>query len=241
MMSKTKPRVRLIDLGKVDYQQAWDIQTKQHQNLVLRKRMNQGRVEINDEIMQAENTLFFCEHNPVYTLGKSGTEDHLLLDNQNLEKSEFQFFKINRGGDITYHGPGQLTVYPIFDLEEWYTDVHRYVRELEEVIIRLLAKFDIVGSRQQGFTGVWISDNHGSSRKICAIGVHMSRWVTLHGLAFNINTDLGHFENIIPCGIQQEDKTVTSLSKELSVIQDFEAIKLLVKQSFAEVFDFEYY
>ncbi len=223
------------DLGLISYQKAWDYQTVLNKKLIDRKRAN-GE----DEGYQAYHYLLTCEHKPVYTLGKSGSMDNLLLDKSELSQSKFEFFKINRGGDITYHGPGQLVVYPIFDLEYFFRDIHKYVRFLEEVVIRTLAEYDIVATRQEGFTGVWILNDKGPSRKICAIGVHLSRWVTLHGLAFNINSNLSHFGNIIPCGIATEDKTVTSLEKELGKKVDMNEVKTKIKSHFASLFEYKY-
>ena len=189
-----------------------------------------------------EHSILFCEHAHVYTLGKSGSEDHLLISPERREEQQIEYFKINRGGDITYHGPGQLTVYPIFDLDEFYHDLHKYVRDLEEVVILMLATYGIVGYREPDFTGVWIgpNDQFPLKRKICAIGVHMSRWVSLHGLALNVNTDLDMFDNIIPCGIQEEDKEVTSIERELGKKVDLQDAKLRLKSTFATVFGFEY-
>ncbi len=189
-----------------------------------------------------EHSILFCEHSHVYTLGKSGSEDHLLISEKERTTKAIEYFKINRGGDITYHGPGQLTIYPIFDLDEFYNDLHKYVRDLEEVVIRMLATYGVVGYREPGFTGVWIAPNeqHVLKRKICAIGVHMSRWVSLHGLALNINTDLDMFNNIIPCGIKEADMVVTSLAKELGKNIDLQDAKFRLKTTFAEVYGFEY-
>lgn len=177
----------------------------------------------------------------MYTLGKSGSLDHLLLNEQELDKEGFTFYKINRGGDITYHGPGQIVGYPIFDLDCFFTDVHKYVRYLEEAVIRTLRDYGIEGRREQGFTGVWLAatDNQ-PKRKICAIGVHLSRWVTMHGFAFNVNTQLSHFENIIPCGINDDDKSVTSMSKELNKVIDIAEVKHKLKNHFAQLFEFEF-
>ena len=186
--------------------------------------------------------LIFCEHNHVYTLGKSGSKDHLLLDDKQLMSEEIEYFKINRGGDITYHGPGQITGYPIFDMDEFYSDIHKYVRMLEECIIKLLAQYGINGDRIPDFTGVWVKsfDPNKPHRKICAIGVHLSRWVTMHGFALNVNTDLDYFKNIIPCGIADDDKTVTSISKELGKKVSMEDVKERLKTIFAAEFNFEY-
>ncbi len=196
------------------YQEVWQLQTHLQQKLVRAKRSGD---------FDHPGYLLLCEHNPVYTLGKSGSAEHLLLEEDQLSKDTFEFFKINRGGDITYHGPGQITGYPILDLDQYYHDLHRYIRELEEVVIRTLGQWDIEGSRVDGYTGVWIEVRNSGlprpmsriKRKVCAIGVHMSRWVTMHGFALNVNTDLSHFNHIVPCGIQDEDKVVTSMAQEL--------------------------
>ncbi|MCL4161642.1 UNVERIFIED_CONTAM: hypothetical protein GTU68_059128 [Idotea baltica] len=217
-------QVKFEDLGLINYQEAWDYQTGLHKSVVAHK---------------LENYLLFCEHPPVYTLGKSGSLDHLLLNEAELEEGGFSFHKINRGGDITYHGPGQVVAYPIFDLDGFFTDVHKYVRFLEEVVIRTLAEYDIEGTREKGYTGVWLpAKGQLPKRKICAIGVHLSRWVTMHGFAFNVNTNLQHFQHIIPCGIQEDDKTVTSLATELGSPVDVEVIKTQLKAHFAELFVF---
>jgi len=222
----SKPVVKVEDLGRMSYQKAWDYQTELQQDIIKQKRAGNPN---------PDNYLLFCEHNPVYTLGKSGSADHLLIDIE--EQTEFEYFKINRGGDITYHGPGQLTVYPIFDLEQFFTDVHRYVRSLEEVVIRTIGQYGIQGKRVEGFTGVWIEeDGLIVERKICAIGVHLSRWVSLHGLALNVNTDLSHFKNIVPCGIQEEGKDVTSMQSEINRSLNLDDIKHKIKDSFSDVF-----
>ena len=175
--------------------------------------------------------LIFCEHHHVYTLGKSGSEDNLIISPEKREKEDIEYFKINRGGDITYHGPGQITGYPILDLDEFFTDIHKYVRYIEEVIIATIKDYGLHGIRLEGYTGVWLPPNkaHDKYRKICAIGVHLSRWVTMHGFAFNVNTDLTYFNHIIPCGIVDEDKTVTSLAHELGQNVDMEEVIEKVK------------
>jgi len=184
------------------------------------------------------NHLLFVEHNPVYTLGKSGDISHVLIDEKEREKKGIEFFKINRGGDITFHGPGQLVGYPILDLDNFKTDLGWYLRSLEEVIILTLAEYGLKGDRSPGETGVWIDpDIKGKERKICAMGIRCSRWITMHGFAFNINTDLNYFNYIIPCGIQ--NKQVTSLQKELSAKIPMEEVKQKVKENFARVFDAE--
>jgi len=182
--------------------------------------------------------LLYVEHPPVYTLGKSGNIQHVLLDEAERAKRNIRFYKINRGGDITFHGPGQLVVYPILDLEKFYRDIGKYLRNLEEVIIRTLSDYGITGDRSPGETGVWIDpENKAKARKICAIGVRCSRWITMHGLAFNVNTELDYFTGIIPCGIQ--DKQVTSLQKELSREIPMQEVKEKVKRYFEEVFGVE--
>ncbi|NUO01971.1 MAG: lipoyl(octanoyl) transferase LipB [Saprospiraceae bacterium] len=234
-------RVVFQDLGKIDYQQAWDYQTGLHRELVSLKLENRQRAADGLPPLVQRHYLLFCEHPPVYTLGKSGSEANLLLDEQSLESQQFQFFRINRGGDITYHGPGQIVGYPIFDLDCFFTDVHRYVRFLEEAVIRTLAEYGIAADREQGYTGVWLPATALlPRRKICAIGVHLSRWVTLHGFAFNVNTDLSHFENIIPCGITDTDKTVTSMKRELNQNIEMNEVKLKLKAHFSELFGFEF-
>lgn len=229
------------DLGRMDYQQAWDYQTKLHRELVALKLENRQRMSEGSPPLAQRHYLLFCEHPPVYTLGKSGSATNLLLDEKSLENQGFQFFAINRGGDITYHGPGQIVGYPIFDLDCFFTDVHRYVRSLEEAVIRTLAEYGVEADREQGYTGVWLPANERlPRRKICAIGVHLSRWVTLHGFAFNVNTDLSHFQNIIPCGISDTDKSVTSLQQELNRPLDVEAVKTKLKVHFSDLFGFEF-
>ncbi|MCC6281368.1 MAG: lipoyl(octanoyl) transferase LipB [Saprospiraceae bacterium] len=227
--------VQFRDLGQMDYQAAWDLQTGLHRNLVDKK-LNNKHLQLGS--YPQEHQLLLVEHPPVYTLGKSGSMDHLLLSEEEMSSRGIQFFPINRGGDITFHGPGQVVGYPILDLDCFFTDVHRYVRNIEEVIIRTLAEYGIASQRIQGYTGVWIADAAGERfRKICAIGVHLSRWVTLHGWAFNVNTPLEYFDYIVPCGIADEDKTVTSLAKELGRPVDMQEVKEKIKRHFAEVFE----
>lgn len=239
-MNTIKNRVHFEDLGLVDYKQTWDYQQSLNKKLIERKRSYE-KLHGNLEGYEGQHYLLICQHKPVFTLGKSGSASHLLLNEKGLEAENISYYKINRGGDITYHGPGQLVVYPIFDLECFYTDVHKYVRMLEEIIIKTLKDFQLEGIRVKGFTGVWLEKAEKNERhKICAIGVHLSRWVSLHGLAFNVNTNLDHFKHIIPCGIAAEDKKVTSLSKELGKKQDLEVVKLKIKAHFAAHFGFEY-
>lgn len=227
--------VKYEDLGQMPYQAAWDYQTGLHRALVDQKTQHRGEAPGS---YPQDHRLLLVEHPPVYTLGKSGSLDNLLLSEDELRARGIEFFPINRGGDITFHGPGQVVGYPILDLECFFTDVHRYVRNLEEVIIRTLADYRLAGDRVSGYTGVWLAPKEpgGQWRKICAIGVHLSRWVTLHGWAFNVNTPLEYFGYIVPCGIADEDKTVTSLEKELGQKVDFEEVKKKIQYHFAEVF-----
>ncbi|MEY2764648.1 MAG: hypothetical protein RLZZ205_1072 [Bacteroidota bacterium] len=217
--------VRFEDLGKRDYKECWDYQESLFERIVdrkLQKRLNPEAPE------NQENHLLFVEHPHVYTLGKSGDEKHLLLSEEQLKKVGASFYPINRGGDITYHGPGQIVGYPIFDLELFFTDIHLYLRFLEEAIILTLAEYGITAGRIDGLTGVWLDENHPiKARKIAALGVKCSRWVTLHGFAFNVHPDMNYFTNIIPCGIS--DKPVTSMEKELGYAPNFEEVKIKLK------------
>lgn len=232
-------QVKFEDLGLIPYKEAWDYQTRLHKSAVERKLENRQLQKEGQPTQPLRHFLLFCEHPPVYTLGKSGSLDHLLLAEEELAAEGFTFHKINRGGDITYHGPGQLVGYPILDLDGFFNDVHKYVRYLEEVVIRTLADFELTAGREQGYTGVWLPMTATQpKRKICAIGVHLSRWVTMHGFAFNINPQLQHFDHIIPCGIQEEDKAVTSLTKELGAPVDMQLVKDRLKQHFAQLFSF---
>lgn len=238
-----KQTVLFEDLGAMSYKDAWDYQTVLHKQLVANKLAH--REEVPGAYPQS-HYLILVEHPPVYTLGKSGSESNLLLDEAALQARGIAYYPINRGGDITYHGPGQIVGYPILDLDCFFTDVHRYVRNLEEVIIRTLADFGIQGLRAEKYTGVWVqgvpdwADSNDpfwqKNRKICAIGVHLSRWVTLHGWAFNVNTDLAYFDYIVPCGIRDEDKTVTSMARELNRPLGLPAVKNHIRRHFAEVF-----
>lgn len=230
-------KVKFEDLGLIPYKKAWAYQTEVHRQLIDRKL----EARKNKEILTAPvHRLLFCEHPPVYTLGKSGSESNILLDEKTLEQEGFEYFRINRGGDITYHGPGQIVGYPVFDLDFFFNDVHQYVRFLEEAIIRTLQYYDIEAYRIKEYTGVWLPEKGFlPKRKICAIGVHLSRWVTLHGFAFNVHPKLNHFDNIIPCGINDTDKAVTSLEKELNRPIDIEEVKGLVKRHLGELFGFE--
>jgi lipoyl(octanoyl) transferase len=205
-------------LGLIDYKEAWDYQEKLLKEAVdLKIAFRNGQTT---EIPQ--NYLLFCQHPHVYTLGKSGKQEHLLLNEEQLKVHEATYYKINRGGDITYHGPGQLVVYPIFDLEQFFTDIHKYMRLLEEAVILTLTDFGIESGRVEGLTGVWIEGDTDRARKICAMGVKCSRWVTMHGIGFNVNTDLNYFSHIIPCGI--DDKAVTSMQQELGAELDINEV-----------------
>lgn len=209
----------IIDLGLIPFNEAWKIQTDIHEELIgLKKADPEGKSFKN-------HSLILCEHPHVFTLGKSGKEDHLIQPKDKMSEIEAEYLKINRGGDITYHGPGQLVAYPILDLDKLFNDVHKYVRLLEQTVIDVLGEYKISGERIPGLTGVWLDTDSAHPRKICAIGVHLSRWVSLHGLAFNINTNLDYFKYIIPCGINQLDKGVTSLSIELQQTVDMNTVK----------------
>jgi len=235
------PKVKFEDLKGESYEFYWNYQKEILQDTIHFKRCSlEERAEIGRNYQR--HHLLFVEHTPVYTLGKSGSMDHLLLTPEEQKILGVEFFKINRGGDITYHGPGQITGYPIFDLEEFFTDVHKYVWSIEESIIQTLKAYGLESRRIQGFTGVWIpaDERNPINRKICAIGVHMSRWVSMHGFAFNVNTDLSYFDRIVPCGIVDPDKGVTSLEKELGKKMDLTEVKLKLKDTFASVFNFEF-
>lgn len=237
----------------MDYKTAWDYQEKLLQENVRRKSLvssresiviseaannNDSELTTHDSRLTTEHYLLFVEHPPVYTLGKSGNIENVLMSEDQLEENGIQFFRTNRGGDITFHGDQQIVGYPILDLEKFYTDIGKYLRNLEEVIIATLADYGLKGARSAGETGVWLDpDIPGRERKICAMGVRTSRWITMHGFAFNVNTDLSYFNNIIPCGIQ--NKQVTSLEKELGKKIDFEEAKERVKKNFEKVFEVE--
>lgn len=228
------PEVHFQDLGLIDYQEAWDYQEKLFgASIALKIERRNGTSD-----KATQNHLLFCEHPHVFTLGKSGTEDHLLLNETELEEHDAKFYKINRGGDITYHGPGQLVAYPLFDLDYFFTDIHKYMRYLEEAVIQVLAHYGIKGERSSGFTGVWIDADKPTARKICAMGVKASRWITMHGIGFNINSNLSYFSHIVPCGI--EDKSVTSLQQELGRTVDMQEVKDLLKEKLASQFGFTY-
>lgn len=244
-----KQKVIFRDLGKMEYKEAWDYQEKLLHENARRKSAVYGRQSSVDSPqfgslptadceLQTEHYLLFVEHPPVYTLGKSGNIENVLMSEEQLEQNGIQFFRTNRGGDITFHGEQQIVGYPILDLEKFYTDIGKYLRNLEEVIIATLGDYGLTGARSQGETGVWLDPGIlGKERKICAMGVRTSRWITMHGFAFNVNTDLSYFNNIIPCGIQ--NKQVTSLEKELGRKIDFEEAKEKVRKNFEKVFEVE--
>ncbi|MBX2816637.1 MAG: lipoyl(octanoyl) transferase LipB [Saprospiraceae bacterium] len=230
------PKVEVHSLGQVSYAQALEVQTELRDALIAAKRSQDS-----EQVSETIHHLVFCQHQHVYTLGKSGKEANLLLDQKGLEEAEIEFYKAGRGGDITYHGPGQLVCYPIFDLDHFFTDVHRYVRTLEEAVIATCSDYGIETERLDGFTGVWLSDAEQmeKKRKICAIGVHLSRWVTMHGLALNVNTDLSFFDHVIPCGIADPKKTVTSLKQELDRALPLVEVEARLLHHLARLFNFE--
>lgn len=222
------------DWGLVDYQEAWNRQEALFAETVALKIDNRTH----ERHTPTKNYLIFVEHPHVYTLGKSGKPEHLLLDEAGLKEKEATYYKINRGGDITYHGPGQIVGYPILDLDNFFTDIHLYLRTLEEAIILTLADYGLKASRYPGYTGVWLDVDNKDARKICAMGVRSSRWVTMHGFALNINSELDYFNNIVPCGI--EDKAVTSLAAELGTEPDIEEVKARLKTHIGEVFEMKF-
>ncbi|MEK6615490.1 MAG: lipoyl(octanoyl) transferase LipB [Bacteroidota bacterium] len=236
----TLQKVKFIELGLIDYKECWDYQEKLFQEIISLKTQNRNLPHVRATLNGAPtlNYVLFCEHPHVYTLGKSGNEKNLLLNEEQLKNKNVAYYKINRGGDITYHGPGQMVGYPILDLDNFFTDIHKYLRYLEEIIILTLKDYGIESGRMDGLTGVWLDwKNPARARKICALGVRTSRWVTMHGFAFNINSDLSYFNNIIPCGIN--DKAVTSMNKELDRELNMEEVKQKVKKYFAQVFECE--
>ncbi len=223
-MEKTS-KIYIQDLGVIDYKEAWDYQTS------LLKSLADNKLA---KIYNEKQYFILCEHPPVYTLGKSGSIDHLLLSQDELSQKGYDYYKINRGGDITHHSPGQIVGYPILDLVLHKEDVHWYVRAIEEIIIRTLAEYGIKGERIEKFTGVWILGQ--PNKKIAAIGVHMSRWITMHGFALNVNNDLSLFDNIVPCGIIDPNKRITSLSAEIGKEFDINEVKQHLIKHFEEVF-----
>jgi len=229
-----KKPVVFRDLGHMDYKACWDLQETYFNTSVQQKLDNRNKTP--EEQVVTTDHLFFVEHPHVYTLGKSGDMANLLLDDEALAKVDARFYAINRGGDITYHGPGQIVGYPIFDLDHFFSDIHKYLRYLEEAIILTLADYGIQAGRIEGLTGVWLDEsNPAKARKIAALGVKCSRWVTMHGFAFNVNADLSYFKNIIPCGIT--DKAVTSMHLELGRTLDMDEVKSRLQNHIAEVFD----
>jgi len=226
-------KVQLIDLGTKDYKETWDFQENLFKSIVDLKSANRN----SDNPKATPNYLLFVEHPHVYTLGKSGDTSNLLLNEEQLKEKNATFYKINRGGDITYHGPGQIVGYPILDLDNFFTDIHKYLRLLEETIIKVLADYGIEGGRSEGETGVWLDVGTPFARKICAMGVRASRWVTMHGFALNVNSDLGYFDNIIPCGIR--GKGVTSMHAELNQKVDELAVEKKIIRYFSELFEAE--
>lgn len=245
METSIKQGVLFRDLGRIEYQAAWDYQEKLLQENVqvkieARSRMSEAG-SLKPEVIDQESTtnyLLFVEHPPVYTLGKSGAIEHVLISEEERAARGISFYNTNRGGDITFHGIEQLVGYPILDLEKFYTDIGKYLRNLEEVIIATMAEYGLKGERSPGETGVWMDASiPGKERKICAMGIRCSRWITMHGFAFNVNTDLSYFDYIIPCGIQ--NKQVTSLQKELGQTLDMNEVKEKVKKNFERVFNVE--
>ena len=231
--------VHFSDLGKIDYKSAWDYQEEiLSKNVAFKTEARLNGADANPFLIPTTHHLLFCEHPPVYTLGKSGNISNVLLSNEEMNNQGIEFFRTNRGGDITFHGPQQIVGYPILDLEKIKTDIGIYLRNIEEVIIKSLAAYDIIAGRSAGETGVWIdADVPGKERKICAIGVRCSRWITMHGFALNVNTDLDYFSNIIPCGIQ--NKQVTSIKRELNKEVSYQEVKDKLKKNFEIVFEVE--
>jgi lipoyl(octanoyl) transferase len=230
------PIVHFQNLGLIDYKAAWDYQEKLFNESTELKLYNRKNPDDQKEI---KNYLLFCEHPHVYTLGKSGDSSHLLVNETELKDNQATFYKINRGGDITYHGPGQLVGYPILDLDQFFTDIHKYLRYLEEAVILTLKEYDIESGRIDGLTGVWIDlQDPFKARKICAMGVRCSRWVTMHGFALNVNADLKYFNNIVPCGIS--DKKVTSMDKELNRTVPMEEVASKMKKNLSDLFLFSF-
>ena len=225
--------ILLKELSLKDYKETWDYQTELLQEIVDTKIANRR----NSESEITKNHFLFVEHPHVYTLGKSGDLSNLLLNREQLKKKGATFYKINRGGDITYHGPGQIVGYPILDLENFITDIHKYLRLLEETIILTIAEYGIKGTRSEGETGVWLDVGTPFARKICAMGIRSSRWVTMHGFALNTNVDLGYFDNIIPCGIR--GKAVTSMEAELNRKIDLDEVKQKILKHFKILFEVE--
>lgn len=232
-------KVQVLDWGLIDYKEAWDKQEAIFAETVklkieLREKQTGGE---DTEDFTTPNYLIFCQHPHVYTLGKSGNPENLLLDDAGLKAKNAVYYPINRGGDITYHGPGQLVCYPILDLDNFFTDIHRYLRTLEEAVILTLADYGLQAGRYEGYTGVWFDSDNDRARKICAMGVRCSRWVTMHGLALNVNADLNYFNNIVACGIT--DKAVTTLQKELRREMNMQEVQQKLQLHIADLFEME--
>lgn len=236
MNYKKNNRVFFQNLGLIDYKEAWDYQEEIFNRIIHKKLENRDKSF--EDTKETPNYLLFCQHPHVYTLGKSGDSGNLLINETELIKRGASFYHINRGGDITYHGPGQIVGYPIIDLDNFTTDIHLYLRSLEEAVILTMAEYGIRGGRIPGLTGVWLDEeDKAKARKICALGVKASRWVTMHGFAFNVNTDLEYFNYIVPCGIN--DKAVTSLSEELQQKIDIAEVEHRLKRNIGKVFQME--
>ena len=241
-----KQKVIFKDLGIIEYKTAWDYQESLlNENVRIKSELRNASLTTHGSGLTSQgsqltttNYFLLCEHPPVYTLGKSGKKENVLMNDDELAANDIAFFNTNRGGDITFHGPQQIVGYPILDLEKYYTDIGKYLRNLEEMIILTLAEYGIKGGRSKGETGVWIDEDvPGKERKICAIGVRCSRWITMHGFALNVNTDLGYFNHIIPCGIH--NKQVTSMQKELGNKIDYSEVKEKIKRNFEKIFESE--
>lgn len=230
MIMKNK-KILVRDIGKQSFSEAWEYQEKIFKKIINQKVQNRSK----DKKIETKNFLIFTEHNHVYTIGKSGDVSNLLIDKNELTKREIEYYEINRGGDITYHGPGQIMVYPILDLDNFFTDINLYLRKLEDVVIYTLKSYDLKGFTIKGETGVWVKDENGLSKKICAFGIRASRWVTMHGLCLNVNPDLSYFDFIIPCGIK--DKGVTSLSHLKKEVIDINQVKSKLVENFELVFN----
>lgn len=227
-------KILFHDIGLIDYKEGWDLQETYFKSITVQKVANRDLPA--GQQIPTQSHLIFCEHPHVFTLGKTGDEENLLANDAQLKELNATYYKINRGGDITYHGPGQLVGYPILDLDNFFTDIHRYLRVLEEIIILTIAEYGLKGDRYPGYTGVWLDPADPlKARKICAMGVRASRWVTMHGWALNVNSDLSYFSKIVPCGIT--DKAVTSISKELGHDVDMEEVKEKLKKHFAAQFE----
>jgi lipoyl(octanoyl) transferase len=224
-------KIILRDIGKSSFSDAWEYQEDIFKKIIDQKIKNRS----NENKMETNNFLIITEHDPVYTIGKSGDISNLLLNDDEMKTQGIEFYKINRGGDITYHGPGQIMGYPIIDLDNFFTDINLYLRKLEEVIINTLKSYDLEGFTIKGETGVWVKDNNGLSKKVCAFGIRASRWVTMHGFSFNVNPELNYFKNIIPCGIT--DKGVTSVSELKNRNIEMNEIKQILYKNFAESFN----